>query len=146
MQQQEKPQLSRPQLTSHHVGVAVASIEKALPVYADVFGYRLLSGPFQDPIQRVSVCFLGAGESGEIVIELVEPSGDNSPVTGVLSKGIGAYHVCYTVRELDSAIAYLRQHGCLILGNPVPAVAFGGRRIAWVLMPTRQLIELLESE
>jgi methylmalonyl-CoA/ethylmalonyl-CoA epimerase len=62
-----------------------------------------------------------------------------------LSIGIGAYHVCYEVKALESALVHVRAHGCVIVANPVPAVAFGGRRVAWLYMPTRQLVELLEE-
>ena len=33
----------------------------------------------------------------------------------------------------------------VLVASPAPAVAFGGRHIAWVFTPTRQLIELLAS-
>lgn len=129
-----------------HVGVAVISISKAIESYKALFNYSVLSGPFEDPIQGVTVCFLGSGERHDVTIELVEPLSEDSPVSRTLAKGIGAYHVCYGVRDLDEAIAHFRSNGCLALGQPVPAVAFGGRRIAWLYAPTRQLIELLEEE
>lgn len=133
----------------HHIGVAVARLQDALPAYTSVFGHTLLSGPFLDPIQRVSVCFVGSSGSGEPAIELIEPApgspAERSPLAAVLAKGIGAYHVCYEVQNVDAAIAHARTHGCHIVSPPVPAVAFGGRRIAWFYMPSRQLVELLEA-
>lgn len=129
----------------HHIGVAVASLQEALPAYTSVFGHTLLSGPFVDPIQRVSVCFVGADDSGEPAIELIEPAPGRSPLAAVLTKGIGAYHVCYEVEDIDAALAHARAHGCHIVSTPVPAVAFGGRRIAWFYMPSRQLVELLDA-
>lgn len=133
----------------HHIGVAVPRIEDALPVYTSVFGHTLLSGPFLDPIQRVSVCFVGSSDSGEPTVELIEPApgsaAERSPLAAVLAKGIGAYHVCYEVQDVDAAIAHARAHGCHIVSPPAPAVAFGGRRIAWFYMPSRQLVEVLEA-
>jgi methylmalonyl-CoA/ethylmalonyl-CoA epimerase len=113
-------------------------------MYQAIFGYRVLSGPFSDAIQNVSVCFLGTGESRELMIELVAPAGEGSPVSKVLAKGIGAYHVCYEVNDIEYALEHVRSEGCLVLGKPVSAVAFEGRRIAWFYTPTRQLVELLE--
>ena len=52
----------------HHVGVAVRDMQGAIPIYADLFGYELISGPFDDPIQNVSVCFLSRG-GGDAMIE-----------------------------------------------------------------------------
>ena len=133
----------RPDFGFHHLGVAVASIDGALPVYRTVFGYDVLAGPFEDAIQRVTVCFVGPGSGGP-TIELVEPAGAESPIARHLAKGIGAYHVCYEVGALEPALAYVRAAGCVVIAHPVPATAFGGRRIAWLYLPTRQLVELLE--
>ena len=130
--------------TFHHLGVAVRSIEKALPSYEKLFGYRLLSGPFRDPIQHVSVCFLGRGEGGDITIELVEPADEDSPVGKLLDKGAGAYHLCYEAADMDEALRRVADQGCIIVAKPAPAVAFGNRRIAWFYTPARQLIEVLE--
>ena len=123
----------------------MASIDKAVPVYRDLFGYELVSGPFDDPIQKVAVCFLARSAPGEIVIELVAPLGDDSPVNRTLAKGGSAYHVCYEVPDLDETLAQLKDKGCLIVSKPVPAVAFDNRRIAWLYTPTRQLVEMLEK-
>lgn len=128
-----------------HIGVAVPDIAAALPGYENVFGYRVLSGPVYDPVQNVHVCFIGSGDPAEPVIELVAPGSDQSPVSKILAKGIGAYHVCYEVADIEAALAEVRSKGCLVVSPPVPAVAFDGRRIAWFYTPTRQLIELLEA-
>lgn len=129
-----------------HLGVAVASLAKGIPVYEALFGYRLVSGPFDDPIQKVSVCFLGREAKGDIAIELVAPLGEESPVHRTLVKGgNSAYHACYQAPDLDSALEFLLGRGCLLVSKPVPAVAFDGRRIAWLYLPTRQLIEMVEA-
>ena len=133
-----------PAFTFAHVGVAVPDVRKALSVYESVFGYRLLAGPFDDPIQHVTVCFLGNGEASDVEIELVAPLGDDSPVKRLLAKGGGAYHVAYYVDDIGRWIAEARARGCVLLGEPVPAVAYGGRRIAWLYLPSRQLVEVIE--
>ncbi len=131
--------------TFRHLGVAVESLERAIPVYRDLFGYQLVSGPYDDPLQKVSVCFLGREAPGDIVIELVAPLGDDSPIRSMLAKGGSAYHVCYEVPDIENTLAELRAKGCIIVSKPVPAVAFNQRRIAWLYTPTRQLIEALEK-
>jgi len=127
----------------NHLGVAVTSIETALPFYERLLGYRIVSGPFTDPIQSVSVCFLGAAQHGEVTLELVEPHGEDSPVCRVLTKGIGAYHVCFEVLDVNRAISQATANGCVVISGPVSAVAFNGRPIAWFYTPTRQVIEVL---
>ena len=116
-----------------------------MKVYEDLFGYKLVSGPFEDPIQRVSVCFLGRGTANDITIELVEPLDDRSPIRKTLDKGGGAYHICYEVSDVDATLRNVADKGCIVVSRPAPAIAFGNRRIAWFYTPTRQLIEIVEK-
>ena len=66
------------------------------------------------------------------------------PVQTFAAKGGGLHHVCYVVDNLEEAIATARSHGALVTRQPMPAVAFGGRRIAWIYTKNRLLIEYLE--
>jgi methylmalonyl-CoA/ethylmalonyl-CoA epimerase len=52
--------------------------------------------------------------------------------------------VCYEVDDLRESLAHARTQRCVVISDPVEAVAFQGRRIAWLFTPTRQLTELLE--
>jgi methylmalonyl-CoA/ethylmalonyl-CoA epimerase len=129
--------------TFHHLGIAVTSLSEAIPFYTDVLGYRLTSGPFEDPIQRVNVCFLARESAGE-VIELIAPLAE-SPIREILRRGGGAYHTCYEVADLDKTLETLcGEHKCLLVSGPVPAAAFGQRRIAWLHTASRHLLELVE--
>lgn len=128
----------------HHVGVAVRDMQQAIPIYKNLFSYDLVSGPFDDPIQNVSVCFLSRGE-GDPAIELVAPLGPNSPVDRVLKKGGGTYHICYEVPDIEAAITHLRDQGSFLLSGPVPAVAFEMRPIAWLLTEVDLLVELVQA-
>ncbi len=47
--------------------------------------------------------------------------------------------------DLDAELKRFRARRCLPLGKPVPAVAFGGRRIVFLMTPQRDLIELVEA-
>jgi len=127
-----------------HMGVAVDNISKAMESFEELFGYRLISGPFDDPIQKVRVCFLAAADANEPVLEMIAPLGDDSPIKRLLAKGGGAYHLCYEVDGIEQVMEQFKAKGCLLVSGPVPAVAFGGRRIAWLYTPARQLVELVE--
>jgi len=128
----------------HHVGIAVRDLAAALPVYKNLFNYDLISGPFDDPIQNVSVCFLSRGNA-DTVIELVAPLGPNSPIDRILKKGGGTYHVCYQVANLRHAIEHLAGKGSLLISGPVPAVAFQMREIAWLMTEVDLLVELVQA-
>jgi methylmalonyl-CoA/ethylmalonyl-CoA epimerase len=128
----------------HHVGIAVHDLAAASESLQRLFKYRLISGPFDDPLQRVSVCFLSRGDD-DTAMELVAPLGPDSPITRTLQKGGGTYHVCYSVPDMQAAISHLQAGGCLLLSAPVPAVAFEMREIAWLMTPARLLVELVQS-
>ncbi len=133
-------------LSIHHLGIAVVDIESALGFYQTALGFTLVSKVIFDPTQKVKICFLANEPNRILTLELISPVGCTSPVNGYLSKGIGAYHVCYEVKQLEKALEGLRAKGCVLIAPPVAAVAFDGRRIAWCLTPTRHLVEFVELE
>ncbi len=129
-----------------HVGVAVPKLEKAAQTLEKLFGYKTVSGPFDDPIQRVTVSFLRQDLADAAEIELIAPLTEDAPIRAMLAKDIGAYHFCFETTDLDGALVHVKRGGCMVISGPSPAVAFGGRRIAWLYAPTRQLFELVEAE
>jgi methylmalonyl-CoA/ethylmalonyl-CoA epimerase len=129
----------------HHVGYAVKDIRSYLDEFlVPMFSPVSVTEPVSDPVQQVTVCF--AEMPGGTVIELVEPLGDKNPVRSIIgsSRG-GVYHLCYEVDDLDRELERFRGKGCLPLGKPVPATAFDGRRIVFLLTPERDLIEFVEG-
>ena len=130
-----------------HIGVAVPSLGPTTEMLSDLFGYRVVSGPFDDPIQKVKVSFLTKSDSDVAEIELIAPLSEDSPIQSMLAKsGGGAYHMCFETSKLESALAHARKTGCIVVGAPAPAVAFQGRRIAWIYTRSRQLFELVEAK
>ena len=140
------PDWQRLGLRLRHVGMAVPTLEPTASLLAQLLGYQHISGPFHDPLQRVDVTFLAASPTDPAQIELIAPTSEDSPVRSLLAKGgASAYHLCFETSDLDRALEHARSLGCIILSGPVPAVAFAGRRIAWLYTPTRQLFELVEA-
>lgn len=129
----------------HHIGIAVPDLDAAVATYEKLLGCRLADGPYEDPVQKARVCFLRASEAGHPVIECVAPSSPDSPVHRLISKSAGAYHLCYEVPDMTAALESARAAGCVLVSRPVPAVAFGGRAIAWLYAPNRTLLELVEQ-
>lgn len=117
--------------TLHHVGIAVRSIAAAAPGLAST----------HDPIQKVNVAFF---RMHDVVVEYIEPAAEDSPVTRSIQQGQKLLHLCFEVDNLEDAIAAGRAGGFQMIRPPVPATAFEGRRIAWVLSTQLGLVELLE--
>ena len=130
----------------HHLGFVVRSISGMAEEFAASTSARWDGEVTKDPIQRVQVAFFYPADVRNPVFELVEPAAEDSPVSNFLSKGGGLHHVCYEVDDLQSALSEARGVGLAIVVNPVPAVAFGNRRIAWICSKNRLLVELLERQ
>jgi len=132
-------------VTLHHIGYVVASIRQSAEGFARSLGMQWDGRIIHDPRQTVYVSFLyAAGDETKPVIELVEPEGPQSVVARFLERGGGLHHLCYEVDDLSKQLEWTRANRDLIAQPPVPAVAFGGRRIAWVFTRSRLLIEYLE--
>jgi methylmalonyl-CoA/ethylmalonyl-CoA epimerase len=96
-----------------------------------------------DPAQTALVQFLRLS-SEAVYLELVAPDGENSRLTNVVKRGGGLNHLCYTTSQLEQEITALEETGMKLISEPKPAVAFGGRRICWLLGWDRLPIELVE--
>ena len=129
----------------HHMGYVVRDIEPAMRGFVHSLQANWDNRIFDDPQQKVRVAFLTTRPE-DAQIELVQPAGEDSPVYRFLQEqGGGLHHACYEVPDLEAQIAEMRSRGALLAKRPKPAVAFDGRRIAWVITAEKFLIELLES-
>lgn len=131
--------------TLHHLGFVVASISAVAEEFALSISALWDGEITHDPIQRVRVTFLTPLDLRNPVFELIEPASDVSPVSNFLKKHRGGlHHVCYEIDDLEAGLRDARSAGLVIMAEPAPAVAFAGRRIAWICSKHRLLIELLE--
>lgn len=128
------------QLSFHHVGLACKSLAQERSVHL-ALGFVDEGPVFEDPVQRIRGQFL---LHGTFRIELLEPLGEDSPLGGYLKRGIKMYHQAFLVKDIRAAIAELTAGGSFLLVGPVPAVAFGGRNIAFLAMPGALIVELIE--
>jgi methylmalonyl-CoA/ethylmalonyl-CoA epimerase len=128
----------------HHVGVAVQNIEETAKSYVRYFGYQRNSEIIHDPQQGAYVQFLSL-PGDRVYLELVQPDGPDSNLSKAIEKGGGLNHVCYATDDIETACEALRERGLFLIASPVPAVAFKGRRIAWLMSPDRVITELVES-
>jgi methylmalonyl-CoA/ethylmalonyl-CoA epimerase len=135
----------KPMGTLHHVGFVVPSIAESAPQFAAALDSDWDGKIILDPLQAARVSFLASKVACDPLFELVEPAGMDSPVGKFLKRGGGLHHVCYQVKNLEEQLQRSRERGALLVRAPAPAVAFGGRRIAWVFTKTKLLIEYLEA-
>jgi len=98
-----------------HLGIAVRSIDEALPFYAAHLGLPVLSRETVEH-EKVNVAMLPAGTSR---IELLEPLDAGSTIAKFLEKrGPGLHHVAMRVPDLHGAVRRLESAGVRMLGPP----------------------------
>ena len=128
----------------HHIGVAVENLESWGEAYATSLGLVRHTEIVLDPIQKVRLQFWRDEMAG--LVELIEPAGPDSPIWGGLKKGGGLNHLCYEVDDIERRVADAVSGGAILAVSPVPAVAFSGRRIAFLYFRKVGLIEFVERE
>lgn len=128
-----------------HIGLFVHDIDHGRQHLQALLPIVSWTEVIDDPGMNVRVQF-GVDRSA-IRYELVAPFGDPNPVSGALASGTNILnHIAYQCDNLDSEMEALRRHGSLPIGPAQPAVAFGGRRVAFYLTPLLFVIELVEAE
>lgn len=127
----------------HHLGIAVKSIYKSINHYQEAFNWSTSTQIVFDPIQDVNIIFMS--DENHNLYELIEPASVSSPISGLLKKRISLYHVCYEVEAIQDKINELEKKGFLKITGPVAAVAFNGRKVAFLINSDNLTIELLEK-
>jgi methylmalonyl-CoA/ethylmalonyl-CoA epimerase len=128
-------------LVFHHLGIATKSLTEDRRVYG-ALGYDPEGGEFVDERQGVRGQFLVGGGPR---VELLEPLPASDVLTPFLSRGIKCYHHAYEVASIDEALSQLVAARAKVISKPVPAAAFDERRIAFLLLPNRWMVELIEA-
>jgi methylmalonyl-CoA epimerase len=111
-----------------HLGIAVRSIETARKFYEEVLG--LVCEKEEVVVsQKVRTAFFTVGD---IHIELLEPTSDESPIAGFLKKkGEGFHHIAYRTDDIDGQLKTAREHGCQLI-HETPIEGAGGKQVAFL--------------
>ncbi len=111
-----------------HIGIAVRSLEESIPLYRDAFGLTMHEIE-EVPDQRVRVAMF---EIGDVHIELLEPTSEDSPIAKFLEKkGPGMHHICYEVEDVDSTLGELKEKEVRLIDQESrPGAA--GKRVAFL--------------
>jgi methylmalonyl-CoA/ethylmalonyl-CoA epimerase len=123
-----------------HVGIALPSLDAALPFFRDVLGMP------EVPLADSDGARIAAVASGESLIELLEPVGAETPIGKYLMKrGAGIHHICLAVADIDAMLERCRAHDIRLI-DETPRMGAEGKRIAF-LHPSSTagiLVELTE--
>lgn len=129
-------------ISFHHIGVACRDLDSEARRFASL-GYTAEFPDFTDPVQGVTGRFLIGGGPR---MELLKSLPGRGILTPWLKTGVKLYHMAYESSDLTAAIDHYRKEGAKLVVPPVPAIAFSGRLIAFLMLPNMLLVELIESE
>ncbi|GAC1424835.1 MAG: VOC family protein [Candidatus Velthaea sp.] len=133
--------LQNSRLAFHHIGVASRNFEVEERCFA-ALGYVREGADFHDPIQGVHGRFLiGGGPRLELLRNDKEPG----VLSGWLKKGVRFYHLAYEADDLERELAEFLGAGARQVVAPVPAVAFNGRLITFIMLQNLSLVELIST-
>ena len=120
------------QTNFHHLGVI---INKELNnIYGDL-------EYIYDPLQKVEVAFY---KLNDLVIEIVTPSSEDSPINIALKNKSFYHHICFSVTNINKALDCASKYGVRRISKIVPAKAFENRSICWCIGKGYGLMELIE--
>lgn len=111
-----------------HIGIAVHSLEKALPFYTEQLGL-ILEAVEEVQSEQVRVAFLKIGESR---LELLEPLSDTSAIATFLQKkGEGIHHIALEVDEIEMRLNNLKENGIRLI-HEQPKIGANDSKIAFL--------------
>jgi methylmalonyl-CoA/ethylmalonyl-CoA epimerase len=118
----------KPVKAINHIGIAVRSIDAQRAFYEETLG-AVYEGVEEVADQKVRVGFFRVGD---VRLELLEPSEPTSTIATFLEKkGEGLHHVAYTVDDIESRIAELKQNGVRMIDD-APRAGAHHTRIAFL--------------
>lgn len=141
-----------------HIGFTVPDLAQAHDFLVDVLGceYMYKLGPFEHPetdwmTEHLNVHpravmrelhFFRLG--GQAVFEVFEYEAPDQKTEVPKNSDIGGHHVALYVDDLDEAVAYLKEQGVQVLGEPtVSKNASEGQRWVYFLAPWGMHFELV---
>jgi methylmalonyl-CoA/ethylmalonyl-CoA epimerase len=130
--------------TLDHVGIAISSLDAALRFYRDALGLDI-EMPEEVASQRVRAHFIATGES---MLELLEPTADDSPIGKFLvKKGPGLHHIALRVDDIRAALAELQSRGVRLIDRE-PRPGAHGSLVAFIHPASAHgvLVELKQTE
>lgn len=112
-----------------HLGIAVRSLDEAVPYYENALGLKCTRREDVES-QKVRTAFF---DCGEVHIELLEPTGPESPIAKFLEKNPagGIHHIAFGTTDLEGQLKQAADAGVrLIHDHPFEGAA--GKLVAFL--------------
>lgn len=112
-----------------HLGIAVKSLDEAIPYYENILGMKCYSIE-EVADQKVKTAFFKVGQTK---LELLEPTSDESPIGKFIEKrGEGIHHLAFAVEDgVANALAEMEGKGVRLI-DKAPRKGAEGLNIAFI--------------
>ena len=112
-----------------HLGIAVKSLEEAIPYYENILGLKCYSIE-EVADQKVKTAFFKVGQTK---IELLEPTSDDSTIAKFIEKrGEGLHHMAFAIEDgVANALAEVEAKGVRLI-DKAPRKGAEGLNIAFL--------------
>ena len=112
-----------------HIGIAVRSIDKAVPYYEKALGLKC-EGREEVASQKVKTAFFSVGE---VHLELLEPTDPESPIAKFLEKNPagGIHHIAFGTDNAEAQLAQASHEGVQLI-HQKPFEGAAGKMVAFL--------------
>lgn len=111
-----------------HLGIAVRNVDDAAKFFTESLGLEC-HGVEVVESQKVKTAFF---ECGEVHLELLEPTADDSPIAKFLEKnGEGIHHIAFATDNIDGQLKQAADSGVRLI-NEVPFDGAAGKLVAFL--------------
>ena len=112
-----------------HLGIAVKSLDEAIPFYENILGRKCYSSE-EVAAQQVKTAVFKVGQTK---LELLEPTSDESPIAKFIEKrGEGIHHLAFAVEDgVANALAEMEGKGVRLI-DKAPRKGAEGLNIAFL--------------
>ncbi len=111
-----------------HLGIAVKSIEAALPYYENALGLKC-EHIEEVPSQKVRTAFFACGE---VHLELLEPTDPESTIAKFIAdRGEGIHHIAFATTGIEDQLSQAKTAGVRLI-HEVPFDGAGGKLVAFL--------------
>ena len=127
----------------HHIGIVVDDIKKFIGPLTNFLKINDSFIPLENTLQKINYVFI---PSGDVYLELIQPTNDESPVSLFLKKGGGLHHIAFEVENIEETLSELKAKGGKILFETQKG--FEGRLISFIFMNSFpcKIIELVSKK
>lgn len=111
-----------------HLGIAVKNLDEAINYYESALGL-VCEGREEVESQKVRTAFFAVGE---VHIELLEPTSDESPIAKFLAKnGEGIHHIAFGTDAIDAQLSKASDAGIRLI-HEVPFEGAANKLVAFL--------------